>query len=266
MQKVFFTLLLALSANYVDAKNVLFTATYKGEYSGWNITLTRQLTEENGVYQFESEAKNLFASMLEISTFSIKEKQLSPRKYLFQRKIFGKKTVEVIDFDWQKLQAKYSRSDRAKNNTTHKLQGVTLDPSLYQLCLQADIANQQQALNYTFIKRKRTEHYQFKAEEVSHFTFAKKRLDAVVVTRQDAENDKKNTRVWLLPALDYQIAKIIHRDADGDTFEIELVDYQGDSQVVSSFYQKLADSKSADTHKSTKNRTTQGQPLPDGRP
>jgi hypothetical protein len=216
----------------------LSRSVYKGSFSGWKVEMVRTLTHTgNDQYVLRSEAKNLFASVVETSEFSLQRPQLIPTSYVYTRSVFGRQANEKIQFDWQANTAFYSRSDRPQNNMQHTLVTGLLDPALYQIALQADLANGKENLQYTFIKRKRQETYEFQLLPNEQFSLQKKNYDALVLLRKDTDNNK-TTRIWVLPELDYQVAKIHHTD-DGDTYEITLAAYQGDSVRLKQFYNSL---------------------------
>jgi hypothetical protein len=52
------------------------------------------------------------------------------------------------------------------------------------------------------------------------------------------ENSTKKTRIWLLPELNWQIARIQHKEESGDTYTIELARYSGDGTLMNRIYQK----------------------------
>lgn len=228
----------AFIARPAQAENTLFTAVYEGEYSNWDIKLTRKLIKNGNKYQLTSKMENLFASMEEISDFEIKNARAMPSQYHFQRKILGRKTTETLNFDWQTMQAVYTRDNKKKNEKLVNLKEGFLDPALYQLKLQADAANLSPTMDYQFIKRTSRKKYRFKPAESKTFTLDKKQYVADVVVYESGQS-KKRTEVWLLPQLDYQIAKIIHRDKGGDTYSIDLKTYQAQHSAVLQFYQAL---------------------------
>lgn len=239
------SLLMALiCSTSVAADTVLYQATYKGEFSGWNISLDRMLVERDGDYLFQSKASNLFASISEQSTFTISDNYIRPSTYKYERKIFGRKTTETIQFDWDKGSAEYNRSNRPKNRTVHKLTKPFLDPALYQLNLQADLANGRYALEYEFLKRKKQKQYAFIRQAEDKFNLDGNAVDAMVVSY---EGEDKSTRVWLLADYGYVIAKIVHRDDDGDTYELELAELKIQTDLLMKFYEriKLADPKAS---------------------
>lgn len=228
------------------ASTVLFEATYKGEYSGWNVTLVRTLTQtEEGQYKLTSSAKNLFASIEESSLFNMKQNQIVPLDYRYSRKVFGTRKEEAIAYDWQKAIAQFERSDKPGKETIHELTPGVLDPSLYQLQLQKDLFTGKKELSYRFVKRNKIKNYDFDIVREETLTLGGKERRAVVLERADVKDDRL-TKVWLIPELHYQIGKIFHRDEDGDTYEIVLAHYRSDATELDQFYRDAAAKKMSD--------------------
>lgn len=232
--------LLAMAAAHGWAKDaepqLLMSATYQARISGWNVELERTLTQyPSGRYALRSYASKLIASIEETSVFTIKNGLIQPLEYRYHRNVFGRKATEKIVYDWEKQRAYYTRSDREQNNTEHKLTPGLLDPALYQLAIQADLAKGHNGLHYSFIKRKRIEHYQLEAKEDETVSFADKNYAAIVVLREDPDSDK-STKVWTVPALNYIVAKIEHTDKKGDEFEINLTKFATAESALNDFY------------------------------
>lgn len=245
-------LLLALALTSIHAwakedaaSQVLMSATYKGKISGWNVELERTLTQyPNGRYLLRSHASKVFASIDETSVFTLQDGQIRPQEYRYERSIFGKKAIERIVYDWDKKRARYTRSDREKNNTEHALTPGMLDPALYQLAIQADLAKNHEGLRYRFIKRKEIEQYDLLAKTKETVTLANKKYEAAVVLREDPSSEK-STKVWVIPALNHVIAKIHHVDKDGDEFAIHLVEYAVMEDALNKFYRAFSNNEKA---------------------
>lgn len=249
LRNAMLTFVLLISADPVaaqdDSSQRILSATYEGKISGWNVELDRTLTQyPDGRYLLRSHASKVFASIEETSLFRLNDGRIQPLEYRYERSVFGKKAVERIVYDWDALRAQYTRSDRKKNNTEHKLTPGLLDPALYQLAIQADLAKGHQDLQYRFIKRKRIEGYDLLAKTDETVSFAGKKYQAAVVLRDDPKSEK-STKVWVLPELDYMIARIQHIDKDGDEFEISLAKYAADKEQLDRFYRAFSNNSNA---------------------
>lgn len=213
----------------------LYSATYEGRISGFNISLDRTLTRrKDGTYQLLSEASNWFASIRETSVFQFKDEELLPLSYEFRRSVFGRRVVESISYNWDDKEAFYQRSDRSRNNTTHELNGQLLDPALFQLMLPIDFYAGAKTVGYDFINRRRVRHYAFDLKGEEKLQMGDKEFTALLVEREDED---RRTRVWLVPDMDYQIGRIEHQD-DDDTYDIRLVRYKSKSNQLHEFYRK----------------------------
>lgn len=243
-------LLVSLLGSHASAETakLIMKATYEGEISGWDVELERTLIAyPDGRYLLRSYASKVFASIEETSLFSLKDGKVQPQEYRYERSIFGKKTLEKIVYDWQGMTAQYTRSDRSRNNTQHTLTPGLLDPALYQLAIQADLAKNHKGLHYRFIKRKHIEQYSLLAKTSETVHVAGKEHQASVVLRNDPDS-KKATKVWVVPALNHMIAKIHHVDRDGDTFEINLSKYAVAENMLNDFYRAFSNNdKPGDT-------------------
>lgn len=224
------------SASALAQKKELYQAVYEGEYSSWDVEMTRSLTENNsGVFEFRSEAKNLFATIREQSEFTVLDGQIRPQRYEYARSVFGRKKTEVLDFDWQAASVTYLENGNAKH--VHELVDAnTSDPALYQLLLQLRFQNKDlTATEFEFFKRRQQKHYTFTDTGDGPITLNGKTYTAVGLVRR-AED--KQTHVWLLPELDYVIGKLEHHD-DGDVYTLELTRYRADRKALEQFYKAL---------------------------
>lgn len=237
----------------------LFTANYTGKYKGIGVTTERKLSHlNNNQYQFTAKAKSFIASIEEQSYFSTSNAYILPRHYHYDRRILGRRTKETLQFDWPSQRAHYTRDDKPEKNTTHILSTGMLDPSLYQLRLQAAFHLGEDHLNFNFVKKRKIKNYQFKKLRDTHFTLNKTRYMAIEITRTNNKDNKK-TLITLIPALDYVLAKISHTEEDGATYEMTLSGYSSNRQFLDAFFQQLAEQN---TKKQRKDESKSGKNSP----
>lgn len=236
------TMLLALLlAPLAWSGQTLFSSVYSGNLSGFKVKTTRSLVlNGDGSYRFSSIAKHSLGSITELSDFRLENDRIVPLKYHYKRSIIGFKRQEWIDFDWSKKQATYRRKGKSAHTTVHKLVDGMLDPSLYQLQLQRDVFRLQSDikagdLDYTFVKHRRIKQMPFRklADEIVELNDVK--YKAVKVERINTQDDKQ-TFVWLIPELNYQIGKIVHIDEDGDAYELKIGQYLADKAIFDAIY------------------------------
>lgn len=220
----------------VSAEQTLFTATYKGKYSGMTIKSTRKLVANSSGYQLVSEIKNSFASIDESSNFKMDNNTLTPQHYFYKRKIMGFKAEETIDFEWAEKLAKYRRKDKEEKNRDYPIEPGVLDPATYQLALQRAFAGGSNEVNVTFVKSSKVKTLQFKKTGQEELKIAGKTYQALRVERVNLDDDKE-TRLWLVPELHYQIARIEHVEEDGKAYNLYLTGFTADDTALDSFYQ-----------------------------
>jgi hypothetical protein len=226
-----------LGAGTAWADTVIFDTTYKARYAGLNVTTERQLIELNdGSYRLESKASNLLGSLTETSHFIKRGDTWLPLNYSYRRRIFGSKTTENIEFDWQRNVALYTHSAKADRNTEHSISPGILDPALYQLRLQRDLVQGIEQLDYRFIKRDRIRHYQIERGASEPLKVNGKAYRALRLQRSEPEDDKQ-TYVWTLPELFHLLGKIVHVE-DDDDHELVLVDHDTNHDLMTQFFSR----------------------------
>lgn len=236
-----FITIFALLAATSHADTTLFTAKYKGKHSGLSITSTRELTQkDDGSYEFYSKVKSTFASIQETSTFMLgapPQNIMIPQTYHYERRILGASTKEWITFDWENFVAQYERKGKPDRSREHPLVIGMLDVPLYQLQLQRDLIAGKTSFHYAFVKPHKIKSLAFKVEGEDTINVGDKTYSAVKVARINTEDDKE-TFVWLIPELNYQIGKIIHVEEDGSSYRIDLTSYSSSDTLFDKFYQK----------------------------
>ena len=204
------------------AETTLFDTTYEGKLAGLTIETRRTLTRlDDGTYLLKSKASNFMGSLSEISHFASDGADWRPVKYSYQRRIFGAKTTETIDFDWQGLTAFYTHSSKPERDAQLRLTSGVLDPALYQLRLQRDLVLGFEKLDYRFAKRDRIRHYLIEPAAIEDLRIRDKTYSAIKVERVNSDDDKQ-TYVWVIPDLYYLLGKIVHVEDDGDAHQMIL--------------------------------------------
>ncbi len=216
--------LLTLVLSSTSYAQPLFTAEYQGTYGSMNIKMVRTLEQSGDTYTLQSTATSFMAKINEVSRFSRQNTDFIAEHYHYERKIFGVKKNEFLAFDWAKKQVLYTKGK--KSISTQELTLHTLDPTLYQLQLQQDLTlnPQQKSFSYTFARRNQIKTYHFERQAKETISFKGKQYSALVLARTQ-DDSLKATRLWLIPELEYTLAKIQHTEEDGDTYQVLLTDY-----------------------------------------
>ncbi|TVZ39643.1 uncharacterized protein DUF3108 [Alteromonadaceae bacterium 2753L.S.0a.02] len=217
----------------------LFIAEYEGKYSGMLVKSTRKLIHKNDAnFVLKSKIKNAFASIEEQSDFTIEKGVLIPQNYHYKRSIFAFKADENLKFDWQKNIAEYRRKKKPEKNKDHELSPGILDPALYQLQLQREVFHGKNNIAVTFAKSTKIKSLYFINKGEEPLKIADQTYPAVKLER-DNKDDEKQTRLWFIPALNYQVAKVEHVEENGDAYTILLTRYESDPKLIPLIYDSL---------------------------
>lgn len=240
-QSAFLTCLLTLflmMASAGHAETQLYEATYKGKYSGIGITMVKRLVKsDEGFYQLHAEADNFLGSISETSTFIVSSGHIVPALYEYKRAIFGKSSEQRLLYDWDKNSVAYTRSDKPEKNKQFELHSGVLDPSLYQLKLQQELAHGVKHFKLTFAKDSRIKTNEFKIQGETHYKLKNVDYPAVIIERVNQPDDS-NTLITVIPKLGHMIAEIEHED-DGTRYQIHLSDVQISDNELNRFYESI---------------------------
>lgn len=235
-----FALLLSLSCLAED--NSISEAQYSGKYGRMKVQSTRTLKAidaSKDIYSLESIVSNRFAEITEKSTFYSIRNLLMPSSYYYQRSMLGFKSERDLKFDWTEKKVHYTREDKPEKNLSYDIAVGVLDPSLYQLKLQADAFLGLEEFHYTFAKARKIKNIDFKKTGTTQFKMGKQLYDAIVVERY-LHSDNKTTKVTLIPEFAFQIAEIVHTEEDGKQYIIRLEDFKFNQDRLKTFYSALS--------------------------
>ncbi len=210
----------------------IYKATYKGKYSGLNVTTTRSLYYlGDHMFKIDTQAKALFSSINESTIFSLNNMQIKPLTYNYARKVFGKKKQQSLRFDWLNNTVSGTKNGKAYPNTLPLTQNV-LDETTFQLQLQRDGANAhtKSVFHYSYIKPLKQKDYTFYTKGRVDFNFNGEKTTAVLMstepsTTTSTQKSDKTIHVWLLPAYNHIIGKIEFIDENDDNYALTLSDY-----------------------------------------
>ncbi|NVK41929.1 MAG: DUF3108 domain-containing protein [Oceanospirillaceae bacterium] len=201
----------------LQASEPLLESTYKARYRGFDLELTRTLTPlGNDQFRFDSIADSALAQIEESSTFSRDSRgKWTPHHYSYSQKIFGLSKGYELQFNEAGGKATYSDKDGDK---TISISPDTLDPLLYQLRMQHDIARQRGGYSYHFLRRGKLKRYTFKVEGQDVLPLNGEGVETTRLVKDDGDDD---TRIWFSNGDGYQLTRLTYSD-DGETYEINL--------------------------------------------
>ena len=226
--RIIAALLIALWAGTAAAGSLpeRFTATYVVKKGFMDIgEVRRTLTPgPNGRYVFESVTSTTGmaswvakGSIVERSTWVLKNSAIQPLEYLYQR-TFGKGKQVKLDFDWDKNTV---TNNVNKDPWVMPLEPGTLDKLIYQLALMRDMAPGKRDYTYKVADGGKTKIYQavVLGEEETETPAGK--FHTVKITRV---GDKRGTTLWCAPKLNYLPVRIEQTDDDDFVAVLKSVD------------------------------------------
>lgn len=195
-----------------------YNAVYTTKFSGFNIEGYRSLRRGgDGIYTLNMKAKALMMTMTEESHFTISQGQLMPLRYQYAfTKPIGSDRKQTIKFNWASMQVEgiYKKpwgltlsmgmSDRLNVLTALRIHLLNNGLSNYR----ARIADKGNLKEYDIVPAGR---------ETLKTPIGD--IETVVLERQ---GDKKITRFWLAPNMDYQLIRFVQEESDGDEYELNI--------------------------------------------
>lgn len=207
------------SAQSLQPFNASYTADWKQlPFTG---TAERSLQQQaDGSWDLEFKASMLVAGVSESSRFVVKEGQLQPLRYKYNRSGLGKPKKNRLDFNWDSHQANGSDKD---GNFQVELKAGVLDKSSYQLALQTDVAQGKNTLSYRVLDGDKLDIYDFRllGEEIIESPLG--RLNTVKVERvRDPGQNARKTTLWFAKDWGFLLVQLNQVERDGKEYTIML--------------------------------------------
>ncbi|WP_020681065.1 DUF3108 domain-containing protein [Marinobacterium rhizophilum] len=206
-------------AGHALAADPLLSAHYGARYKGFDLALVRTLRPlGNNRFVFESRAESAIASIEESSTFSRDASgHWTPERYHYKRSVLGIPKEYELHFNARGDKVTYS--DKKGQRAISTSPG-TLDPLLYQLKLQQDLARKSGDYRYRFVSRSKLKDYRFTITGNEKLTLNGRKFDTLRLRKQD-NNDSQETVMWFSPDNGYQLMRLRHTE-DDDSYSISL--------------------------------------------
>jgi hypothetical protein len=211
-----FTLLCAGSAR---AAEPLLNTQYSAQYKGFDLALVRTLKPlGNDRFVFESRAGGAIARIEESSTFRRDASgRWVPQLYRYNQSVLGISRKYELRFNAAGDSVTYADK---KGQRAISIAPGTLDPLLYQLKLQQDLARQSGDYRYRFVNRSKLKDYRFDIDGREALTLGGQRLDSLRLRKQDNDTSQE-TLIWFSPGNGYQLMRLRHTE-DDDSYSISL--------------------------------------------
>ncbi|UTW11319.1 DUF3108 domain-containing protein [Marinobacterium rhizophilum] len=215
-----FTLLFAGSA---QAAEPLLNTRYSAQYKGFDLTLERTLKPlGTNRYQFESRARGAIARIEESSTFRRDSSgRWIPQLYRYNQSVLGISRQYELRFNEAGDSVIFADK---KGQRAISIAPGTLDPLLYQLKLQQDLARQSGDYHYRFVSRSKLKDYRFEIDGRETLQLGGQPLDNLRLRKRDSDPSQE-TLLWFSPDNGYQLMRLRHTE-DGDSYSISLKSLQ----------------------------------------
>ena len=208
-----------LGISCAQAAEPLLTTSYNAQYKGFDLVLVRTLTPlGNSRFVFESRAGGPIARIEESSTFRIDANgRWTPEHYRYNRSVLGISKEYELRFDAANSSVTYSNN---KGQHQIGIPPATLDPLLYQLRLQQDLARQSGDYHYRFVSRGKLKDYRFTVTGNEKLTLNGRKTDTLRLSKQNNDAGQE-TLIWFSPDNGYQLVRLRHTE-DNDSYTISL--------------------------------------------
>lgn len=197
-----------------------YTAIYTARYNGLPISGERTLVETDEGYKLTLTASNFLGKITEQEHFILAGDRYQLRDYRYERRIFGKSSVETLSVDEA---AGHINSERKGETETLPLSPGLLGSLSHQQQLQADMAAGAETLAYQVAQRGRIKEYRYGIIGEESLDTPLGTLETVKLERL-RDDDERQTYLWLAVALDYLPVKIEQYE-DGDNHELLIKNY-----------------------------------------
>lgn len=178
---------------------------------------------DDGSYRLTTAASAMVASLTESSLFEFVDSEIKPHHYTYQRKVLNKTRDVEVAFDWPNQKVKNTAEGSA---WMMDIVPGTLDKQSVQLRLQLDIAATQDidgtVYAYQVADGGQLKIYQFSADGEDLVETPLGNYKSVKIKRDRGENAERETWIWFAPELNYSIVRIIQKEADGKSYQIDL--------------------------------------------
>ncbi len=226
-----------LTAMAAVAEPVPYRAVYKADYKGLPVSAVgvRELTQlEDNTYRFTSSAKSFFASITEVTTFSLAGDEPIAHQYEYKRSGIGRNKHVDLQFDWD--------THRAEQRAGKSPWGIDIPPDtfdrlLYQFKMQEDLRMAHEAgtawpeLSYTIADDGRLRTYDFQITGEENVVTPLGRFKTLKAIRVRQDNDRQTT-FWLSPEHNFMLVRFQQIEEDGKGFELLLKEADIDGQPV----------------------------------
>lgn len=213
-----------LAAPALAAPPQPFAASYDAHYGNFSASATRSLQHDAGTdtWTLRAEARltllgATLSSITERSEFRWQDEQPLPLQYEFRQRGAGARQRSV-QFDHASGQANFQVNER---QGSVPLQGPVFDELNSYLGLRERLAAGETDISLTVLDRDKLEIQRYRVLSEETLTTPLGAQQTVHVERL-RESSTRRTELWLAPALDYMLVKLVQTEPNGNVISLDL--------------------------------------------
>lgn len=200
-----------------------FKAYYQAQFDlGINVSgeATRELSAlPDGQWQLSMKASALMARIEESSRFEIRQQQLRPLEYRYQRKVFTNKKQLRQLFDWANGTLV---STFKEHSAVLQIEQQTYDNVSYQIQLWRDLSAGMSEMHYTLADRDQLKTLEFDRVGEEIIVTPAGQFKTIKVRRDRGEGSARKTTLWFAKGLEHLIVKLEQIETDGKQYVLLL--------------------------------------------
>jgi hypothetical protein len=194
------------------------TLSYRVDWKGFSLDSVRQIAQlEDGRWEAQNRSSLLFMAIEERSHFALDGGQIRSLEYRYDRQGLSNKHDLRLVFG-----SGYYDVFSPRGDGRMEVAAPVYDLLNHQLQMRIDLACDAPRPHYRYpiARRTRVSDYRYRRVGEESVTTPAGTFTAVVLERGEA--DDKLDRVWLAPALDYLIVRLVHQE-DDERAELQLL-------------------------------------------
>lgn len=195
----------AQDINYVHAR---FSVLYNNHLTQGENRLDIQ--RDGNRYQIDFVLDHPLVSSSQKAVFEMDQCQVQPLSYVATNKRpFKQETTQTLKFDWKLKKAEYRSEDEQKTFDLHE---HLYDPISLFFEARCGLMEGQKEFTYPLIRNGEKTIHTYKVVGTEVVETGQGNVEALVVERERS-NEKRQTRLYVAPSLDYLLVKIEHRES-----------------------------------------------------
>lgn len=195
----------AQNINYVHAS---FSVLYNNHLTQGENRLNIQRNDNK--YQIDFVLDHWLLSSSQKAVFEMEQCQVQPISYIgTSKRPFKQETIQTLKFDWEQKKAEYRSEDEQES---FDLNGHLYDPISLFFEARCGLMKGQTEFTYPLIRNGSKTTHTYKVVGTEVVETGQGNVEALVVERE-RRSEKRQTRLYVAPELDYLLVKIEHQES-----------------------------------------------------